>query len=285
MLAQLVIIEVMRYLFILLFIIFFICYQSATFDLQAEVVFLNVGQGDSFCLRTPTGKIILIDGGPDWSTLYGLGRYLGFKNKKIDYLILSHGHADHLSALPEVVNRYEVQKVFLPARLTGDIGQALLLELQNEQVMVEYPQNNFCLSLEANCRLCLFVPGSKFVSSQDENDLSLAIHFDCAGLKVAAAGDASQARERELISFNYDLSAQVLKASHHGSKSSSAAEFLEAVKPQLMLISVGKNNYGHPAYQVINRAEQSGIDIWRTDEGGDVLFYSNNSQLYWKKPW
>ncbi|MDD3285313.1 MAG: MBL fold metallo-hydrolase [Patescibacteria group bacterium] len=252
---------------------------------RAEAIFFNVGQGDSFLLHTPGGLNILVDGGPDWYTLYALGRYFSGHRPVIDLLILSHGHDDHLSALPELARRYQVKRAFLPARINGDAGSALFSSLTESGAVISYPADKLCLELETDCRLCLFPPGKEFLDSDDDNDLSSAINFNCAGLSLSAAGDASGRREQALLAEADDLRAQILKASHHGSAYANSEDFIEAVNPGALIISVGANNYGHPDAKLIHRAQLSGIKVWRTDEDGDILFYAKNSQLYVSKPW
>jgi len=252
---------------------------------RAELSLFDVGQGDSFAWRTPGGKIIMVDGGPDWSSLYGLGRWLGLTNKKIDILILTHGHADHLAALPEIVARYGVATAYLPVRLQTAAAQSLLVELQSAGADIVYPDNIVCLSLEPDCSLCIYPPGEIFLNSLDENDLSLITHFDCDGLSVLASGDASVKREQELIKVGNHLRAKILKAAHHGSRSANSLAFIKAVKPVFFLISVGEaNNYGHPSPEVLKIALSYGLKIWRTDQQGPLIFFTNNSNIYTEKP-
>lgn len=273
-------------LFFILLISFFLIMIWTSFERfteRAEVVFFDVGQGDSFILKTPTGKLILVDGGPDWSTLFGLGRYLPWWERTIDFVILSHSHDDHLSALPEIAKRYQIKQVFLPASLQGAAVEELLSALENQKSAVTYPQEPACLDLEVDCRLCIFPPSSEFLSSSDENDFSLAVNFTCGGLSLAATGDAGAKRESSLLASGFGQGVQIFKAAHHGSISANSLEFLRALAPKMMIFSVGENNpYGHPSQEVINRAKVEGIEIRRTDQDGDLLFYSNNSKLYLK---
>lgn len=274
----------MRRLFIFFLIIgcLFVCVPADR--RRAEAIFFDVGQGDAFALRTPQGKIIVVDGGPDWSSLSGLGKWLGFGQRQIDFLILSHGHDDHLAALPELAARFHIKSAVLPPRLSGSTAAALIETLQVDGTALKYPTTAFCLALETNCSLCIFPPETSFLKTDDENDLSLALHFDCSGLSVTTTGDASQKRERDFIASGFDWSASVFKASHHGSASANSSAFLQNVKPAFMVFSVGQDNkYGHPAPEVINRAESEKIKIWRTDQSGAILFYSNNSKIYFKK--
>lgn len=275
----------MRYLMSLVFIVIIVVCYLLTPASRAEVVFFNVGQGDSFLLHTPNGLNILIDGGPNWSPLYYLGRYLKNNKRTIDLLILSHSHDDHLGALPELLNRYKVKQVFLPARLRGNAAEALSSALVDEGASIVYPQSQLCLDLETNCQICIYPPSQKFLDSPDDNDLSLAINFNCSGLTVAAAGDASGQREQELITQGFSSSTQILKASHHGSATANSDYFLNLIDPKVLVISVGVNNYGHPDPKLINRAKDKGISMWRTDEQGTVLFYNKTSQLYAIQLW
>jgi competence protein ComEC len=275
----------MKLFFILLisFSLIIIWTSLERFSARAEVVFFDVGQGDSFILKTPTGKLILVDGGPDWSTLFGLGQYLPWQKRTIDLLILSHSHEDHLSSLPEIARRYQIKHVFLPASLHGAAAEELLLVLENQGSTIIYPQEPACLDLEADCRLCIFPPSSEFLSSSDENDFSLAVNFICDGLSLAATGDAGVKREQSLLASGFIQAVQILKAAHHGSISANSLEFLRALAPEVMVFSVGENNpYDHPSPEVINRAGAEGIEIRCTDQDGELLFYSNNSELYLK---
>lgn len=275
----------MKLFFILLISLFLIITWTAfeRFTPRAEVVFFDVGQGDSFILKTPAGKLILVDGGPDWSTLFGLGQYLPWQERTIDFVILSHGHDDHLSALPEIARRYRIKQVFLPASLQGAAVEELLAALENQGSAITYPQEPACLNLEVDCRLCIFPPSSEFLSSSDENDFSLAVNFTCGGLSLAATGDAGVKRERSLLASGLIQEVKIFKAAHHGSISANSLEFLRALAPKMMVFSVGEGNpYGHPSQEVINRAKAEGIEIRRTDQDGELLFYSNNSKLYLK---
>lgn len=284
--VQVIIINMRRLIFIIILVAWPIInlYLSAASG-QAELIFFDVGQGDALALRTPAGKIIVVDGGPDWSSLYGLGKWLGLTNKKIDILILTHGHADHLIALPEIVARYGVTSAYLPTRLEIPAAQSLLAELQRSGAAIIYPDSNRCLQLETDCSLCIYPPGNNFLNSFDENDLSLITHFDCAGLSLLASGDAGRKREQELINTGNILGTKILKAGHHGSKTANSLALFEAVRPLFFLISVGKdNNYGHPSPEVLKIALSLGAKIWRTDQRGAVIFYTNNSNIYIDKP-
>lgn len=268
---------------IILFLIFVFIFliPRSNFKGEAEIIFFDIGQGDSFALRTPRGKIILIDGGLDWSPLYYLGKWMGFFKKEIDILLLTHDHSDHISALPEIIKRYKVKNIFLPSRLNSFASKEILDK--NFNAKIYYPHQEMCLDLEDNCFFCVIPPTEDFIDHKDENEISLAIIFDCANLSVFAAGDAGKARERSFLNSDLFQSVKVLKVSHHGSETSSDLDFLKALKPEIALISVGENNrYSHPNKSVIDRLKSLGIKIWRTDRDGYLRVFSRQGLLYYK---
>lgn len=249
-------------------------------DRKAEAIFFDVGQGDSYALKTNDGRVILIDGGPDWSSLYGLGSSLNYFKREIDIILVTHTHADHLTALPEITNRYRVKKIILPNRLTGPGAEALLASL-NQNTEIIYPKEEMCFDFNDSCYFCVLPPSLKFSNSKDDNDLSLATYFNCAGLKVFGAGDAPSSREEEVISSKLILETDILKVSHHGSKLSSSDNFLTYIDPQLAIISAGLNNsYKHPHQELLSRLKQRGIKIGRTDLDGTMRIYLSNGDLF-----
>lgn len=276
----------MRYLYFLLFILGVIFLFLINKVSRAEILFFDAGQGDSFFIKSPSNKIIVVDGGPDWNSLYGLGRWLGFGHNKIDILILTHDHSDHITALPEMLKRFQVDKIILPLDLDSESSKELLAIIEKKKLESEVLSKNKCLNIEDSCRLCLFPPDDNFNESKDKNDLSIALHFDCAGLSLTAAGDAPGAREESLLKNDFNWKSKILKVSHHGSDFSSSSIFIEAVAAQLGFISVGKNNsHGHPGSSALERLSSIGMKIWRSDEMGSLLVYLNNRQIFIKKAW
>jgi len=256
-------------------------YLNFYYDHQAEIIFFDVGQGDSFLLKTNNGKIILVDGGPDWSALYQLGKALSFFERQIDFLILTHAHDDHVMALPEILQRYDVKKIFLPSRLSGEAALELY---KNQKEKVFFPQAEECWIFNSICTLCILPPSEKFLNAKDDNDLSLGVFFDCDSLSLLAVGDASSERELDLLQSSLVKSVKVLKISHHGSSSSSSLEFLRSLAFKLAVISVGKNNkYGHPSNIVLNNLDAIGALLWRTDQSGALRVFANNSQIMYQK--
>jgi len=266
-------------LYILPVVIFYIFLIFGPSKNRVETIFFDVGQGDAFAFRTPGGKIIMVDGGPDWLLLPALSAWLSPDEKQIDILILSHNHSDHISSLPEIAERYKIRQAILPRMETGGEIDELVDNLNGQDSEIIYPAEDLCLNLETDCELCIFPPSNNFVEDEDKNNRSLALRFDCHGLSVAAAGDAGREREQELI-MNNNWRSAVFKASHHGSDTSNDEDYIAAINPAIMVVSVGKNNsYGHPSTTLLKRVTAAGVDIWRTDQQGSLLIYSNNSGI------
>ncbi len=244
-------------------------------DGKVHIRFLDVGQGDSALLTLADGKRILIDGGPDWSTLEKLGDYMPFFDRRIDMLILSHPNADHMMSFPEVLRRYSVGTL-ITSGTVYDSGtyQATLsgASLYGVPLVIMHAGQNILLgsdSLEA-----LWPPEHMPAGmSKDANNESLTLRFTHAGKRVLFTGDIESIVEKTLIEAGVDLKADMLKVPHHGSKTSSSTGFLLAVQPRIAVISVARDNsYGHPNAGVVQRLQSIGSEVRRTDLEGDIEF-------------
>lgn len=250
-----------------------------------EVNFFDVGQGDSIFIETPQGHQILIDGGPGISVLEKLGREMPFWDRTIDLIVLTHPEHDHLVGLLEVLNSYQVENILWTGvlrdtaefyewqRLIGEeeadvlialAGQRIIWGKEDEYFEVLFPFD----SLEGNR-----VDGA--------NNTSAVIKLVSGETEFLFTGDINKSVEKELVKRGTDISADVLKVGHHGSKTSSAAEFIESVLPQLAVIQCGKDNsYGHPYSGTLEILENYGINIFRTDLQGDLKLIVKDDKLY-----
>jgi competence protein ComEC len=237
---------------------------------MVRVSYLDIGQGDAALIRTPNRKNILIDGGPDNLILYRLGERLPFYVRHLDYLIISHFHDDHINGLVEILKRYRVSKIiFAPSEISSPAVSAFQAEIKKLNIPVVSIESSGRLSLDEACILFFINPSG--LNIKDNANNSLVTKLDCHGHRFLFAGDNELEAETALLKSGFDLSADIFKASHHGSKTSNMAAFLEAVKPQKMIISVGDDNrFGHPNQEVLDRVEIMGIDLWRTDIGGTI---------------
>lgn len=243
-----------------------------------RVIFFDVGQGDSALIITPRGQTILIDGGPDASVLQGLGQVLPFWLRHLDLVILTHVHDDHLAGLIEVFDRYQIKQVLIGYSNSKspliDIWQNKLAVSKSEIIKAK---TGMIFSFDSNCNLKILAAEQK---ATDENDYSIVSLFSCFDRKILLTGDASTKIENN-ISFP---PVDILKISHHGSNTGTNQSFLNKLKPDLAVISVGVNNkFGHPNQIVLNWLLTLPVEIFRTDELGSLYFLANNKSIIWKK--
>jgi competence protein ComEC len=245
-----------------------------------EVTFFDVGQGDAAFLRTPRGQQIVIDGGPDNTILEKLAKKIPFWDKTIDLIILSHPAADHMTGLIDVLEKYEVKNiVWNGIRKDTEIFKAWVRALaaeRQEGAIVSVARSPGKIPLKSKgCDqfLDILYPiddivGKVFV---DDNDTAVVVRVVSCDHSVLFTGDLTATGEKQILSNAYDVRSDVLKVGHHGSRTSSSKEFIEAVSPDITVISSGKGNqYGHPHQEVLARFLEFGIDILRTDELGDI---------------
>ena len=241
----------------------------------AELHFFDVGQGDSIYLRTIEGNDVLIDGGPGDIVLSKLGRVMPFSDRKIELMILTHPHADHVAGLVEVLKRFEVDKVLVSDLFYGTETYKRFLELLEEkQVEVIRPKLGQRIFLDNQTVLDVLYPiNGKFDPlPSDPNDASTLIRLSFGKINVFLTGDAGREIESLLVSLDIPLESEILKIGHHGSRHSSQADFIAAVDPDYAVIQVGKNSYGHPHEEVVGALEQNDLELLRTDEHGDIVF-------------
>ncbi|MFY9461616.1 MAG: ComEC/Rec2 family competence protein [Candidatus Sungiibacteriota bacterium] len=266
----------------------------AVFQIEASggflrIYFFDVGQGDAIFIESPGGNQVLIDGGPDNSVLAKLGEVMPFWDRSIDLVILTHPHADHLDGLVEVLKRYDVGTV-LESGVNHTIPEYAewheLLEEKNVKVVIAKAGQRIQLSDAAY--LDILTPLEDFIgkSPKDMHDATVVSKLTYASTAILFMADAERPLEFRLLDSSFQiLDSDILKAGHHGSKTSSSEGFLEAVSPEIAVISTGKKNrYGHPHQEVIDRLNKLGIKIFRTDTDGDVTFVSNGVQFSLDKP-
>lgn len=243
---------------------------------EIELIFFDVGQGDACLINLRNRKNILIDGGPDNLVLRELGSKINFFDKKINFVVVSHFHEDHIVGLIEIFKRYKVDnliygekfKEFYPAEL-------LFLEARKQNTEIIEVKNEIFFSLEENCKIKIFNPASLTSSQPIDDNTSLISKLECHDLTLLSAGDNEEKIEEEVLGSGFDVSSEIFKASHHGSKTSNTNQFLDAVNPNIMIFSVGKDNsFKHPSVEVIERANNRGIELIRTDEAGTISIFA-----------
>jgi competence protein ComEC len=244
------------------------------------VKFCDVGQGDAALIQKDDIQIV-IDGGPDDSVLSCIAEEMPAYDKKIDYIILSHPHADHLVGLNSIVSRYELGMVYFNNVKYDSAQYTKFIEnINNKNVVV--PQVGETIALFEHGQAEFLYPGKKF-SGQNSDDLNVTsevLRFCYYDHCVLFTGDGEA---EDGIYQNIDaggLKSEILKVPHHGSASSIDQNFINAVKPAYAIISVGEDNkYGHPVQSVINLLNENQVDIILLNVDGDAVFTVDESSL------
>lgn len=254
---------------------------------ELRITFLDVGQGDSAVIETPGGQVILVDGGgvlpyprESWQRRRkesDSGRdvvvpYLKYRGiRSIDYLVITHGDADHVGGLAAVAERFPVRRVIRSPREPAEMERRLLRLLRDRGAKVYAASRGSGWSLEPEISWQFLHPEPVVPPGEQTNDDSVVFLLSAYGRSVLMTGDIEERAERE-IAAAWDLpSVDWLKVAHHGSRTSTHPAWLKEVDPVHAVISVGeKNRFGHPAPEVIRRLEEQNAAIWRTDRHGAV---------------
>ncbi len=247
---------------------------------ELKVVFFDVGQGDSAFIKTPHGQDIIIDGGPDNVVLGKIGENMGIFNNDIELMILTHPHEDHVTGLVEVINRYEIERVIYSGIIyDSEIYKIFLEKIREEGAEIIIAKKSERIRMADDLYLEILYPNRNISENNinNINDTSVVVRLVHGENSFLFMGDAESSVEREI--WSNGLSSQVLKVSHHGSKTNNA-DFLKMISPEYSVISVGeKNRFGHPSVLVTNTLKNINSKVLRTDELGDLYFFSDGEDL------
>lgn len=232
-----------------------------------KVYFFDVGQADSILVMNEN-QTMLIDAGnnEDGSLLVKNLKTLGIK--KIDFLIGTHAHEDHIGGMDDIINNFEIGTIYMPKIQTNTkTFEDVLDAVANKKLKIETPKEGDTFLIgQANCNIVAIDNEAK-----ELNLSSIVIDMKFNNLSYLFMGDAEEQVEEKILKKN-NLKANVLKVGHHGSNTSSSEKFLKAVAPEIAIISVEKGNtYGHPDKAVLKRLEKIGTKIYRTDEQGNIF--------------
>jgi competence protein ComEC len=264
---------------------------------ELAITFFDIGQGDSALIVSPTGKRVLIDGGPPEGVNALLAALAERHIDRIDLMLLSHPHMDHLAGLRRVAERLPVS-VYMDggyeSRSPAYLG--LLKVIAAKQIPVKQAKRGRTVDIGGGSTLSFLGPSEPFLdrTRSDVNANSVVARLTWGGRVVLFTGDAEPETERWLLAQEgigpkavappdpqLPLAAEVLKVGHHGGKYSSTAAFLAAIHPQLAVISCAAvNDYGHPTAEALGRLERVGARVLRTDRLGHITLRSRNG-----KPW
>ncbi|KKW14379.1 MAG: Beta-lactamase domain protein [Parcubacteria group bacterium GW2011_GWA2_50_10b] len=246
-----------------------------------SVYFLDIGQGDAIFIDTPGDRHILLDGGPNRKVLAELGKILPFGEKRIDVMIESHPDRDHIGGLPEVVSRFDVG-MFLEPGVESDntIDDELKRRIIEKKIPSILARRGMVLNFGDGVKLTILFPNQD-VSRWETNDASIVAKLEYGENSFLLTGDSPIKTENILLKLDSEiLDSNVLKAGHHGSRTSTAAAYAAAVSPEYAVISAGKDNsYGHPHKEVLDILQKIGVKTVSTAESGTIKFETNGKIL------
>ncbi|EKN39478.1 metallo-beta-lactamase [Clostridium botulinum CFSAN001627] len=237
---------------------------------ELKVHYIDVGQGDSILVQTKD-KNILIDAGTRKSS-DSLISYLKKQHiKKLDYVIATHPHEDHIGGMPKVIEEFEISNFYAPKKTANTkIFKDMILQLKKKNLKINVAKKGISLDLSNNSSLDFLAPVKD--NYENTNDSSAVVKLTHGNTKFLFTGDAEKTSEKDILNSNEDLSSNVLKIGHHGSHSSSSKEFLDKINPKIAIISCGKNNdYGHPHKETMKELNKRNIEVYRTDIDGNIV--------------
>lgn len=271
---------------IFLLIALLLAFSAAAGASQLEVHFIDVGQGDSILVLTPDGQSMLVDsGGNDAGPT--VVRYLQAAGvKKIDVLVGTHPHADHIGGMQEVLASFKVAQVYDSGRIhTSKTFEEYLKTIDAKKIPFALARAGDKIPLGTKVSLTVLSPDGprKTLNYRDLNESSVVLFLQYGQVGFLLTGDAGKESESTMLAAGLVKEAEVLKIGHHGSRSSTSSEFLRKVAPKAAVLMCGaKNPYGHPHKEVMERLEGAELNILRTDQQGSIVFTSDGEGFTYK---
>lgn len=262
-------------------------YQSSSLHHgRLTIVFCDVNQGDAIFIRTPKGKDILIDAGPDSKVLDCIASHMPFWDKTIELATLTHPHADHLNGFLSVLKNYKVLS-FVTLNLKNNTSgfKAVLESLKEQNISIRYVYLGDKFVFNDGVSINIVGPSREFIDrtspqgkiSEKREFANVESLVKYKNFSALFTGDSQALELKEALRLSFDRlriaqgKISILQVPHHGSKTGLDEEFLNITSPELAVISVGKRNrYGHPAPSTIGILRDRGIKILRTDENGEI---------------
>ena len=247
-----------------------------------KIYFIDVGQGDSCLIVTPSNKKILIDGGGSETGSFDVGEktllpyLLDRKIKKLDYIMISHFDSDHVGGILTIMQNIKVNKIIICKQGKNSENYKNFLKIvKNKKIDVHVVKNKDKIRIDEDTYFYILHPTKNLISDNILNNNSIVTKFCYKDFSILFTGDIEEIAEKELIKRygNSDiLNSTILKVGHHGSKTSSTANLINEVQPKIALIGVGSNNkFGHPNNGVLERLKKLKCRIYRTDLNGEII--------------
>lgn len=238
--------------------------------------YIDVGQGDSIFVELPNHECMLIDAGEKeaGSKVVSYIKQLGYE--KIDYLVGTHPHSDHIGGMKEVVNSFDIGTIYMP-KVTANTSTYinLLKAIENKGLKIKTAKSGVNIVDSEDYKIEIIAPNKD--KYDDLNNYSAVIKLTYKDISYLYMGDAEKLVEDEIKS---DVKADVIKVGHHGSNSSSSLAFIKKVNPSVAVIQVGLgNSYGHPKETVLERYKKIGTKIYRNDYDGNIVVSTNGIDI------
>ena len=260
-------------------------------DADLEIHYIDVGQGDCSLILWE-GASMLIDSGEKQYAETVLN-YLDEQGvEKLDYIVATHPHSDHMGAMSEIISAVDVGKVIVPKVAdeltpTTVVYEKFLTALSAKAIKLTAakPDTTYTLSGTTAASVSKTAPSFEILAPiadySDLNNYSVVVKLTHGETSYLFTGDIEKKAENDILEYGADVDADVLKTAHHGSSSSSGEAFIDAVSPEICIISCGDgNDYGHPHAEVVERLDEYGATAYRTDQCGTVTVYSDGKQIY-----
>jgi competence protein ComEC len=243
---------------------------------------LDVGQGDGLLVISPQGKTVLIDAGPAEAGDEVVASLQRHGVKQVDLAVASHPHADHIGGMKTVIEAFPVKRFLDSGQTYGSATyERMLRAIQENKINFIKAVRGQTIELEPGLKLEVLNPGKQLIKDirsggSVENANSVVLRLSYGQFAMLFTGDAEFETEAQLMENGVNLQAQVLKIGHHGSRHATSGKFLQAVQPQVAVISASADNdYGHPSQATLNRLKKANVKTFRTDLSGAIEIYSD----------
>lgn len=245
------------------------------------VHFIDVGQGDCEFIELPNGETILIDAGETDQGETVVTYLENLEVETINYVIATHPHSDHIGGFPEVFEAFQIETVYMPDATSDTYAYENLLDsIEAEGCDVISATAGMTITEDSDLELTVNIIAPISDSYDDANNYSVVTKIEYCYNSFIFMGDAEESVEEEILASGVDVSADVIKVGHHGSKTSSSEAFVNAVCPVYAVIEVGEDNsYGHPHEVTLETYDSVGAKVYRTDESGSIIIESDGQTL------
>lgn len=242
-----------------------------------EVHFIDVGQADCILVKNNSNAMLIDAGNNDDGEI--IKSYLKEQNiTRLDYVIGTHPHEDHIGGLDVVINNYDIGTIIMPKKsTTTQTFKDVVNAIKNKGLAITNPVVGTKYTL-GGAEFTILAPNKDY--GDELNNYSVGIRIVYGNNSFVFTGDAEEEAERDIIATGLELKADVLKLGHHGSSTSTSNQFLKAVSPKHAVITCGKDNdYGHPHRETMTKI--SNMEVYRTDEQGSIIATSDGTNITW----